>query len=176
MLLEDFISLHNAENKQGLLDLALSLAPTHNIDFNFNRERSIEGSKEEINFFHAGIERKILGKYFYRKPARERIKSICFIEHIDSNLHYHGLVHIPKHYHSKFNNQAIKTWLKICPSGWLEITPIPTEPEIFIKSNYAHKEIFKLQNYENFVLHSEFWSFKKEACDETAVPHMVYPR
>lgn len=176
MLLEEVISLQNDEIKKGLTDLALSLAPTHAIDFVFNNERSIEGSKYDLKLFHAGVERKQLGKYFYRKPAKDRIKSICFVEHIEDNLHYHGLFSIPKQFHDRFMIRSVHTWLKICPSGHLVITPLPTEPEVYIKSNYAHKEIFKLQNYENFVLHSQFWSFAKKSRNEIAVPHMVYPR
>jgi hypothetical protein len=161
MLTEDIIFQQSKEIKQGLTDLAISLAPTHNIDFVFNQDRSIEGTRKDLNRFLMRVETNMLGKFFYRKPADERIKSICFVEHIETNIHYHGLLHIPQHFHDRFTIKAIKAWLKICPSGSLKITPIPTEPEIFIKSNYAHKEIYKLQNYENFVLHSEFWSFKK---------------
>ena len=173
MLIEELIYLQNDEIKKGLTDLALSLVPTHAVDFAFNRDRSTDGSKHDLKLFHAGIERKLLGKYFYRKPAKDRIKSICFVEHIDSNLHYHGLFSVPNRFHDTFTNKAIKTWVKICPSGHLVITPLPTEPEVYIKSNYAHKELFKLQNSENFVRHSQFWSFAKKSRDEIAVSHLL---
>lgn len=194
MRIKEVIYLQNDEIKQGLTDLTDSLNPTHSIDFIYNyetakdrqregrflkfydKEKALQRRRDQIKLFHASIERKLLGKYVYRKPAKERIKSICFPEHIDTNVHYHGIFSIPKRYHVKFANLAIMTWLKICKSGHLEILPLTTHEQRLGKINYCHKEIFTLQNYENFVLYSEFWSFKKEACDETSVPHMVYPR
>jgi|GEM_PF-6645888 len=194
MLIEEVIYLQNDEIKQGLTDLTYSLNPTHSIDFIYNyetaedrkregrflkfynKEKALQRRKGQINLFHADMERKLLGKYFYRKPAKDRIKSICFPEHIDSNVPYHGIYSIPNKYHAKFTNLAIISWLKICRSGHLEILPLTTTEQRIGKINYCHKKIFTLQNYENFVLHSEFWSFKKEAHDETTVPRMVYSR
>jgi hypothetical protein len=198
MLTEELICLQNDEIKLGLRELANSLNPTHSIDFIYNyrtakdikneiereglyprfynSEKALLRRRDQLKLFHAEIERKLLGKYFYRKPAKDRIKSICFPEHINSNVHYHCIFSIPKRYHAKFTKIAIKIWLNICKSGHLEILPLITDDQRIGKIDYCHKEIFKLQNYESFVLHSEFWSFKKKAHDETAVPHMVYPR
>lgn len=190
MLTEEIIFLKNNEIKQGLTDLAYSLKPTHSIDFIYNYETAIDRQNEgrfpkfydkekallhrrdQLKLFHASIERKLLGKYFYRKPAKDRIKSICFPEHIDTNVHYHGIFSIPNRYHAKFTNLAIMSWFKICKQGRLEILPLITEEQRIGKIDYCHKEIFKLQNYEGFVLHSEFWSFKKKARDEIAVAHL----
>lgn len=194
MLTEELICLQNDEIKKGLTDIAYSLNPTHSIDFVYNYETDEDRQREgiyrkfynkekallrrrgQLNLFHANIERKLLGKYFYKKPAKDRIKSICFPEHINTNVHYHGIFSIPKRYHAKFTNLAILSWLRICKSGHLEILPLITDDQRIGKIDYCHKEIFKLQNYENFVLASEFWSFKKKTYDETTVPHLVYPR
>ena len=191
MLTEEIIFQQNDEIKLGLRELANSLNPTHSIDFIYNyetdedrqregfhrkfynKEKALLRRRDELKLFHASLERKLLGKYFYRKPAKDRIKSICFPEHIDSNVHYHGIFSIPKRYHDKFTNLAIMSWLKICKSGHLEILPLITDDQRIGKINYCHKEIFKLQNYESFVLHSEFWSFKKKAHDKTTVSNLL---
>ena len=194
MLIEDVLIQRNEQIKEALRDFANSLKPTHSIDFVYNyettedrkregfyrkfynKEKVLERRRNDLKRFHEIVERKLLGKYYYRKHAKYRIKSICHPEHLDSNPHYHGIFSIPKRYHAKFIKIADDAWKEICKSGHLEILPLITDDQRKGKISYCHKEVFKIQNYENFVLHSEFWSFKKNTCDKTTVPHLVYPR
>lgn len=165
---DEKIYIENAEIKKGLIDLAQSLRPTHKIDLIFNAEISLNSAHRKIKYFDTQVHRKLLGKYYYKKPSHRRIISICFPEHIDNNLHYHGIIWVPEKFHDTFENTAIIAWLRACKSGYLEIGKLQTPSDIRQATNYCLKEIYKLQNYEHFVLSSQFWSSRIKST--TAAP------
>jgi hypothetical protein len=102
----------------------------------------------------------LLGKYYYKKPANRRIFSICFPERLESNFHYHGVFRVPSTLQSTFETTAMLEWFKVCRSGELTIRQISDAEAIKEATDYCLKEIYKIQNYENFVLSSQFWSPK----------------
>ena len=160
MYTDEKIYAENAEIKDGLITLAQSLRPTHKVDLIFNADISLRSACRKIKHFDTQVHRKLVGKYFYKKPADQRIISICFPEHIDSNLHYHGVFRVPEQFHDKFQITAILAWLRVCQSGHLTISGLQNPSDIHQATNYCLKEIYKIQNYEHFVLSSEFWSSK----------------
>jgi hypothetical protein len=167
-----------------LIDLALTIMPSHKIDIVFNtvrsnkakprknkknkeRKLSINAARRLLRLFDAEINKYFLGKYYYKKPSCRRILSLLFPENIDSNLHYHGVFYVPKEFHDEFEKIAILTWLKVNKSGSLKIRPLLTKADIHQATDYCIKNIYVFQNYEQYVLSSEFWSSKMKG----SLPH-----
>jgi len=177
MFTDEKIYSENSEIKDAIIEFALSLRPTHKIDIIFNKGLSDKASAKsqanlpdqkislpaayrKIKQFDAQVHQQLLGKYFYKKPFSRRILSICFPERIEKNFHYHGVFRVPANLQVNFETTAILEWFRVCRSGELVIRPLNDAEAIKQATDYCLKEIFKIQNYEHFVLSSQFWSPK----------------
>src|SRR5262249_33621835 len=69
-----------------------AMAFSHFATFNFNQDTTLDGGKKALKGFLARWDRRVLGKRFNKEPREKRTLLIGFVEHIDSNLHYHSLV------------------------------------------------------------------------------------
>ena len=165
------------EIKDAIIAFAISLQPTHKIDIIFNKglsdskavksqtcfphqKISLPAAYRKIKQFDAQVHQEFLGKYFYKKPDNRRIFSICFPERINKNFHYHGVFRVPASLQGNFETTAMLEWRRVCSSGDLVIRPINDADAIEQATDYCLKEIYKIQNYEHFVLSSQFWSPK----------------
>lgn len=146
-----------------------AMAFNHFTTFNFNQDTTLRGSKKAIKDFLARWDRLVLGKHFQRQPKAKRTFLIGFVEHIDSNLHYHALVRpaigCPP-YQPNFVLEAPSLWKQLIPSGQLYI-PKDTVEALFEKkaisaehldriAAYITKDLKKETNYEHFVISDEF--------------------
>lgn len=164
--------------RRALIDLVVSIKPTHFATMAINHEKSIYMKKNDkyevkrllhpdlsiearnrlLKHFHSNLEQNIFRtKYFYKMPKEMRVQSICFPEHSNRNIHYHGLFVIPDIFQSNVEFEAIKAWQKVCKKGTIQMVKLQSPEDIYRTTNYSLKEIYKQQNYESFVIASEFW-------------------
>ncbi|OUR75553.1 hypothetical protein A9Q83_17195 [Alphaproteobacteria bacterium 46_93_T64] len=76
----------------------------------------VSWANKQLHNWHARMDRKFLGPKWQNKKD-QRIEFVAFLEHADSNIHWHLMVklHAPKH--DIFESEASATWLSIVPSG-----------------------------------------------------------
>lgn len=161
MLIEQKIYAESRQIRRALVRLSLHLNPSHFLTPALNRTERPDVAARMLKELYAAIDRKLFGKNFYKLNSIQRTISINFPEHMESNYHFHSFIHVPKskrvkfQFYSKYFEAA---WRDISKSGNLKIIPIYTLKDACRAVNYSLKENFKFQNYENFIVSSEFWN------------------
>ena len=126
------------------------------ITMTFNQPLSLTTTKKILKNFHAAIETILLGKHFYKRKS-DRLFSISFIEHIQSNPHYHGYFRVEKRFERRFKRYAESAWKDVCQFGGIVVAERHDE-QLKKTAAYVKKELFKVNNYENFVVSTDFHS------------------
>jgi hypothetical protein len=127
------------------------------VTFNFNTHTTLESGRTTMKRFHAKLDRTLYGRNFNTLTVHERTAFIAFPEHVDSNLHYHAMLHTRN---PDFSSTALKSWSSIIPSGTLHIVNLKesgTTDHINI-SRYITKELLKTGRNESFIISGEFSS------------------
>ena len=123
---------------------------THFVTFNYNpnAKLNIETAKKSIYGFRARIDRKLYGKKYTKEP---RTSIISFIEHSETNLHYHAVIRTQDI--QGFNANAEQIWQKLVKSGSLHIEEKNfSEEDIKRISVYITKDYLKSANSEHFLM------------------------
>ncbi len=119
----------------------------------FNREVGIRGAEKTLQYWHNCVNKKLYGNKWYELEAAERMQYIAFVEHIDSNLHWHLTVKIGGDCKSwRFKLLAKRLWEKANKSGSMRVQKLETAQDKENISYYVTKETWKLENYNNFKL------------------------
>lgn len=128
---------------------------TYFVTLVFNRCETIDSARKKLRMFHQKLDRKILGVDWYKKPHDQRTFFIAFPEHIASNLHYHLLVKVRDEYKGRFEEHAPSVWEGLVKSGSINIQEIYDERGLI---SYCVKEQHKNQNFQSFIISTEFSS------------------
>lgn len=128
---------------------------THFVTLAFNRMETIDSARKNLNKFHAKLDRKILGKNYYKKPKDQRTFFVAFIEHMNSNFHYHLLLKTPNQYISRLEFHLDSSWQKVVNSGSSNVQAIYDHRGC---TSYCLKEQSNLKHFNNFILSHEFLS------------------
>ena len=127
--------------------------PSHWVTFNFNRAETKDGSIKRLKEFNARLDRKLFGRNWAKKE--DRPVWIWFMEHENSNLHWHSYVKLDWEHWDTFETHAEDIWTKIVEPGSLHIALY--EQRLFDKARgYATKEWTDMSRTQDFVLSSEF--------------------
>lgn len=153
-----FLNQNRADLKKAVRKLVISIQPTAFATAVFNDYASLDRGRNALKHFHREVDRKLLGKHYYRATPAKRTFFLAFPEHLNSNLHYHLPIRPPKGSLERLLEVAPKIWKKICIKGNLQIELISTERDLRKVSYYVTKDCFMEQNYESFVLSNE-WCF-----------------
>ncbi len=113
-------------------------------------EMSIDSATGKLMAFGVMINRKLHGQNFHKKPRNQHTSFIAFIEHIDSNLHFHAVLTTSEC--EGFDKYAAAIWTKLVEAGSLHIESGP-----FLKTDarkiaiYITKELKNRTNSECYV-------------------------
>lgn len=146
------------ELKEAVRQLVLSTEPKIFATTVFNDYASPERGRAALKRFHANLDRKLFGPYYFQTRKEKRTFFFAFPEHINSNLHYHLLIRPPADHSDRIISVAPKIWKKICPQGNMKIGLLSTEEDLRKVSYYTTKDCFIEQNFEHFVISNEFIS------------------
>lgn len=93
--------------------------PTLNVamTLNFNSPVSLENARKSVGRCFCKVDRKLFGTRFQQKPER-RISGVFVFEHLESNLHAHGLVRVPKERLGTFTSLFPETQRGIWSDVW----------------------------------------------------------
>ena len=160
------------------------IEPTHFLTFIFNRnfgsssgvEPLIEYSKQKLDKFCKYLNKKLLGKYWYRQDRvdpKEHFFMISFPQNIHSNLHYHGLAVVENtirfpHKVEMFEKYAKDIWTLdkertdqetnnkyrdvIVPNGDLDIQTPRSNKKVI---GYSVRDEWKTENHNHFFVSGE---------------------
>jgi hypothetical protein len=146
------------ELQDSLKEFVRDLTPNLFATLVFNRQMLPVSARKTLKHFYSNIERRCLGKRFYNAAPAERLIAVAFPEHMTSNFHYHVVAHLPRRQLPTFQVYANSTWRKLCESGSIVLRMLDADSDRSSVTSYCCKEVFKAQNYENFILSTEFWN------------------
>lgn len=142
-----------------LQDMFVSINPEWHITANFNRFTTPNAAKSKLRHWSSYVDRKLFGRTYYKIPADRRLFffAIPEIGTASTYLHYHLLARLPLDRHEHFAAIAESTWTRIVPTGSLFVQRISdTEADQQRVIAYDLKDIGKQDNYDNFIISSEF--------------------
>lgn len=120
----DYQSFESTFNSRGQAAFAKWLG---GMDFNvaihlfFNSDVSLPKAGRVVTQCFRDVDRKLLGTRFHKKPASRRTTGVILFEHLQTNLHAHGLLRVPTDRLAQFaelfpaNGRGI--WTDCWPSG-----------------------------------------------------------
>lgn len=91
------------------------------LTLNFNRQTGLMAARKQVRDVFFRVERKLIGTKFNQRPER-RTRGVFFFEHVETNIHCHGLLAIPDERHDRFMSMFPADgrggpWSEVCPSG-----------------------------------------------------------
>lgn len=91
------------------------------LTLNINREIGLMGARAQVAKLFLRVDRKLAGTKFNKRPDR-RVQGVFFFEHVETNIHCHGLLTVPAERSEKFMalfpaDGRGGPWSKVCPSG-----------------------------------------------------------
>lgn len=113
-----------------------------------------EMARGRLTEFHARIDKKLLGRKFYKKPTRDRTLLLAVPERLSGNYHYHVFVRPPPGLQNMidFINLAPKIWKNLCKNGDVEFEYLREDVNLIKTSRYSSKELWRLDNQDNVVI------------------------
>lgn len=147
----------NKQLQNAYKDFVKSQHCNYFVTANFNRNTTINGARKALKHWAAKIDRKLLGKNWAKIATDERLHFFACAEHINSNLHWHLLLKITdKNKRNSFEHVAAKYWREIVECGNMQIDFLETEKDNAKASSYLSKELWKSNNYNQFIISREF--------------------
>lgn len=90
------------------------------LTLNFNRRMGLTHARKQVGDLFFWVDRHLGGPRFQKRPER-RIGGVFFFEHLDTNIHCHGLIKVPEGSLPKFAvlfpGDRNGLWSDVCPSG-----------------------------------------------------------
>jgi|GEM_PF-5042477 len=93
------------------------------VTFNFGTTLLPETAASKIEEFCKRIEDKAFGRNWYKRK-NGRLTVVAFMEHVDSNTHYHGYVRGGSKVRIALKRHGDRMWKKLAPRGQLDYGPI----------------------------------------------------
>jgi hypothetical protein len=165
---------HRKELQVNLRAFLTAMKPDYFVTLNPNIEMTLQSragcrSISAPRFFkdyHQRLDRKLFGNTFYLNQLDKRTLFFAFPEHINSNLHFHMPIWVPHREQVKFEIYAQPILHTILPGASIHIARVETLTDQRKISFYSCKEAIFSENFENFVISTEFSNVKyqRPAC------------
>ncbi len=143
--------------RQGMNELLRDMEADYFVTANFNRDTSYEAARKALKGWHARVDKVLLGGSWSRKARAERTQFVAFVEHLESNLHWHLLLRLGEGAdEQRFEQVAEGCWLRLVKSGSLDVEKIDTSADRARVANYVTKDLWRREARDGFVLSGEF--------------------
>lgn len=125
---------------------------------NFNRSTQYEAGRRILGRFQAKLDRKLFGKYYWKKQPENRTFFFAFPEvgGISGERHYHLIFRVPERRELEFEECAPEIWKKLVISGDLDLRNLPEAGDKEKVKSYICKDLWQSRNYENYLISTEF--------------------
>ena len=93
---------------------------------NYRRGASEADMTRKLRDWHASVEKKLLGPYFFKRPTGQRLLTVSLLENVDRNAHFHMLARRPIR-----KNRGWALPEALLADCWREIVPSGTVSKLF---------------------------------------------
>ncbi len=115
---------HNKKLQQAWAEFAETFEPNFFVTLTDPTEPHLATMREKLGKLCGRIDRAVLGKKFARRLPHERTDGIFFIEHVDSNIHAHGLLRVPNASFEEFDALTKMQWHRVCRDGRYDLQEV----------------------------------------------------
>lgn len=149
--------MDNVKYKNALVDFIVDQKFDIYLTLNWNKLAPLGGAREQLRNLFFRIDKKILGPRFNKMKASRRTRGVFFFEHVDANIHCHGLLSVDDGNASKFMelfpSDRGGIWNSVCASGsyWLK-----KSDNSIILAKYITKEVHINSDVKKTVWLDEF--------------------
>lgn len=154
---------HRKERQIALREFLTSLNFPCFATINYNRkEFSHREAKKTLCELQKRLEQAIFGRRFYKLPPSERLFFIAMPEHMNGNFHHHLLMRLPP---ERALYILLNAWFhlrQILPGATIMIKRLATADDVRATSFYSCKDSWNEENFNKFVISTEFASYKKK--------------
>jgi hypothetical protein len=133
------------------LAFIMALEPSHFVTFNFGYTVKPLDAFPRMKGACCAVERRALGRLFYKHRRKKRLIVLGFPEHFDTNMHWHCVARVPAEMEDVFTEAIAKSWLKLVPRGQIDESPIENLESV---SSYCTKRLHLDGSLENAFLYS----------------------
>lgn len=106
--------------------------------------------KRDVERHLNSIERRALGPRWAAKPASDRMTAVGFLEHAESNAHYHLLVQAPDRHEEALVVVGEERWRRRHPGGVHHVQRIDSVPR---SARYSTKELWSERSFDAIIIH-----------------------
>ena len=159
--MNEIIPAHVISQRKLFRPAYIKLISAHGADYAvglaFNREVTIRGARERFGALLAHIDSFYLGRKWAKFPSDERTLAFAVMEHVESNLHLHAVMNLPRDRPNRSVTNAETLipaeWKKLVPAGSCDIKPIT---DLRGAASYMTKELNNPRNWDHFIISTEF--------------------
>ena len=129
--------------RNSLIELGISLKPTHWVTLNLHRDSTLDNATLYLKRWRVEILRRLFGRRFFKLDESELIEFIgCPERSLAGHPHFHLACRVPESASADFNRIATDRWKAIVPSGTSHIALIGRQPgDVHRIMSYATKRI-----------------------------------
>lgn len=132
----------NKQLQDAWVEFTAAFKPTFFVTLTDPTERNLTVMKSLLSKYCGRIDRALLGKKFEFLPAEERTDGIFFIEHVESNIHAHGLLRVPQVSEEALGALTKKQWHRVCRDGKCDVQAVYDCDGV---ARYCTKEMMRFQ-------------------------------
>ncbi|MCM5553348.1 hypothetical protein [Pleomorphomonas sp. NRK KF1] len=110
-----------------------------------------------VSEFHKRLDRRLLGRSFYKKPWQDRTQGIMFLEQITTHIHGHAMVRFAvRKPDAELEDICRDIWRSVCPGGEVKVQ----RQGVTSPARYATKEFedWKHDDLKQVVMFKDFVS------------------
>jgi hypothetical protein len=116
--MQDNDHVNYSDLREGFVELmAHTIQPNVFLTLVTNAEGSPMKLRRAIKDLLARLDRALLGPKWQKQSKDQRTEGVFIIEHVESNIHAHGMLRLPSFDEAEIYMTVGTFWNKLCPSG-----------------------------------------------------------
>mgnify|MGYP000848867969 CR=1 FL=1 len=118
--------------------MAVTIRPNGYLTLVTNSEGSPASIRKDLKSLLARIDRASLGPRWQKRPKDERTEGVFILEHVETNIHAHGMLRLPQNDDNDIHMIIGTNWGKLCPGGNSLLLPVGDAKR---RAGYCTKEM-----------------------------------
>jgi len=140
-----------ARLREAYIQLSRNLQPTLFVTFSFGYRINHITAEGNISKLLNAVQREAYGRNWYKLGAPDRIAALGFLEHRDSNPHYHVLIALNAKHEAAMNKIAVRVWGEHVRRGQIHVEITRSLDAVI---NYCIKEQIGFRAFEEVFAYS----------------------
>lgn len=111
--------------RQGLIDFAKQIKPTHDLTLNFHADYQPEVAVSRLAGWYRQMMERLFGRRYYQRPHEQLVEFVAFPEFtLAGHPHFHCAARIPSSHLNYFQRIAAIRWKAFVPTSSLYLQAI----------------------------------------------------